>query len=85
MIEENKHIRELYYIDHRNDQLKHTGYDYQTHLFKKTLSNVMFNNPKMNEFLSKLQHLTIYMIESTLIVRNLYNYTVSKYYNNHNN
>ena len=34
---------------------------------------------------NKIKSLLIYTIESNLIARNWFNYTVSKYYNKHNN
>lgn len=85
MIEESKHIKELYYIKHRNDNLKNVGFDYENKLFQRTLSRMMFDNPILNNFLSLLQKQVVLMIESTLVVRNFYNYTVGKYYNKHNN
>jgi len=85
MIEESKHVPELYYIKHRKDDLKNTGFDYQNKLFDRTLSGVMFGNPTLKTFLSYLQNQAVWMIESTLVVRNFWNYTVDKYYNKHNN
>jgi len=85
MIEESKHVKELYYIKHRNDNLLNTGYDYQNNLFRRTMSSVMFDNPTLNSFLSYLQQNVVWMIESTLVVRNFYNFSCGKYYNKHNN
>lgn len=85
MIEREKHIREIYDLNHRKDKLLHTGYDYETNLFDKSLSNVTLGNPTLKSFLDKLRKNTIYMIESNLLVRNFWNYTVGKYYNKHNN
>jgi len=85
MIEKEKQVRELYYIKHRNDDLKHTGFDYENKLFRRVFSGLMFDNPTMNSFLALLQKQAVWMIESTLVVRNFWNYTVDKYYNKHNN
>ena len=85
MIEKDKQVNELYYIKHRNDDLKHTGFDYENRILRKTLSGLMFDNPTMNTFLTYLQKQVVWMIESTLVVRNFWNYTVNKYYNKHNN
>jgi len=85
MIEQSRHINQLWYIKHRNDKLKHTGYDYENNLLRRTLSSQMFNNPITNEFLSYLQGLLVWQIEATLVVRNFWNFTVSRYYNKHNN
>lgn len=85
MIEKTKHVTELYYVKHRKDDLKHTGFDYENNLFKKTMSGMMFENPTLNGFLMLLQKQAVWMIESTLVVRNFWNYSVSRYYNKHNN
>jgi hypothetical protein len=85
MIQKNKHLKEYWYVNHRNDDLKHTGFDYENNLFRKLFSGLMFDNPKLNEFLTKLQEMVVLMLESTLVVRNFWNYTVDKYYNKHNN
>jgi len=85
MIEESKHIKEYYYIKHRKDKLKHTGFDYEKNIFNKTMSNIMFQNPVLNEFLSYLQNHIILMFDSVLIIRNFWNYTVDRYYNKHHN
>ena len=84
-LQESKHIKELWYIDHRKDDLKNTGYDYKNNIFKRTLSNVMFGNPTTAEFLTYLQKQIVLMFESVLLVRNLYNWTVDKYYDKFNN
>lgn len=84
-IEENNHITELYYMKHRKDDLKHTGFDYENKLFERTMSGMMFGNKTMSDFLKLLQKQAVWMIESTLVVRNFWNYTVDKYYNKHNN
>ncbi len=52
---------------------------------RTTFSNVMFQNQMTNDFLNKIKSLLIYTIESNLVARNWFNYTVSKYYNKHNN
>jgi len=85
MIEETKHIKEYYHIKHRNDDLKHTGFDYENNLFKRTMSSVMFDNPTLNSFLMLLQKQAVWMLESTSVCRNFWNYTVDKYSTKHNN
>jgi len=85
MIEKNKHIPELYELKHRHDNLLHTGSNYQEDLLKHTLSNVMFSNPILSNFLLLIQNNITHLIESNLVIRNLFNYTVDKYYNKHDN
>jgi hypothetical protein len=85
MLERESQIKELYDLKHINDNELHTGFDYEENLMQRSLSNVMFQNPTTYQFISKTKYLLLNMIESNLIIRNFFNYTVSKYYNRHNN
>lgn len=84
MIDRDTQIKELYDLKHINDSIE-TGFDYEENLIKNSFSNVMFKNPMTFDFLNKIKPLLIYTIESNLVARNWFNYTVSKYYNKHNN
>ena len=84
MIERDTQIKELYDLKHMNDNIQ-SGFDYEEGLLRTSFSNVMFQNPWMNDFLNQVKSLLLYTIESNLIARNWFNYTVSKYYNKHNN
>ena len=59
--------------------------DYEENLIKNSFSNVMFQNQMTFDFLNKIKSLLLYTIESNLVARNWFNYTVHKYYNKHNN
>jgi len=84
MIEKDMQVKELYELKHMNDDIQ-TGFDYEDGLLRTSFSNVMFQNENTNTFLNKLKSLLIYTIESNLVARNWFNYTVNKYYNKHNN
>jgi hypothetical protein len=84
MIEKDMQIKELYDLKHINDNIK-SGFDYEDGLIKNSFSNVMFKNEMTYNFLNKIKDLLIYSIESNLIVRNWFNYTVNKFENRHNN
>ena len=84
MIEKDMQVKELYDLKHMNDQIE-TGFDYEEGLLRTSFSNVMFQNEVTNNFLIRLKSLLIYCIESNLVARNWFNYTVNKYYNKHNN
>ena len=84
MIEKDMQVKELYELKHMNDKIE-SGFDYEEGLLRTTFSNVMFQNDMTNTFLNKTKSLFIYMIESNLIARNWFNYTVSRYYSKHNN
>jgi hypothetical protein len=84
MIEKDMQIKELYDLKHINDKIE-SGFDYEEGLLRTTFSNVMFQNDMTNSFLNKIKSLLLYSIESNLIARNFFNYTVGRYYNKHNN
>lgn len=84
MIDKDVQIKELYELKHINDKIE-TGFDYEDGLIRTTFSNVMFKNNMTFDFLNKIKNLFIYTIESNLVARNWFNYTVSKYYNKHIN
>ena len=84
MIEKDLQIKELYELKHMNDKIE-SGFDYEEGLLRTSFSNVMFQNQMTNDFLNKIKSLLIYTIESNLIARNWFNYTVSRYYSKHNN
>ena len=84
MIEKDMQIKELYELKHMNDKIE-SGFDYEEGLLRTSFSNVMFQNEMTNNFLNKLKSLLIYTIESNLVARNWFNYTVSRYYLKHNN
>ena len=85
MLDRESQIKELYDLKHINDDEIHTGFDYEENLMSKSLSNVMFQNETTRTFINKIKPLYLNMIESNLIIRNFFNYTVSKYYNRHSN
>lgn len=85
MLDRNSQIKELYDLKHINDNENHTGFDYEENLMSKTLSNVMFQNDTMRGFIKRTKTLHLNMLESNLIIRNFFNYTVPKYYNRHSN
>ena len=84
MIERERHIKELFDLRHINDNIK-SGYDFENNLYSKMLSNVMFKNDTTNNFLMQIQKLSVWMIQSTLVVRNFFDYSVDKHYDKHNN
>lgn len=85
MLYENKHLYFLHIIKHRHDDNKYKGFDYENKLLYRLLSSVLFNNKILKEYLLFIQKLITIQIESVLVIRNFWNYTVDKYYNKHNN
>lgn len=78
-------IKELYLLKHRHDKKESGSYDIENNILKKTLSDFVFSNDTMNEFLLKLQSVYFVWFDQMNMMRNLKNWSVDKYYNDHVN
>jgi len=58
-----------------NDDVKE-GFDYKNQIFERTLSNVMFRDPRKIAILNNMQRVVFALIESVKQIRNFFNYTV---------
>jgi hypothetical protein len=86
MIEKELQIKELYEFRHFHDDFgNNKPLDYENKLLPLIMTDSMFKNNKTRIFLEKLQKLFIWNLESILVLRNFWNYTVGKYYNKHIN
>lgn len=54
----------------------YNGYDYKEQIFAKTLSNIIFLDPKKIPILDRYQKVVFALIESVKQIRNYFNYTV---------
>lgn len=84
MIERESEIKELYDLKHKNDNEIHTHFDYEKNLITKMFPKYVYQNNNMYNFIQKMKDQWIWMIESVLPIKNIFNYTVNKYYNKHN-
>lgn len=85
MLYRDKEITELWDLKHRNDNFSHKGFDYNEKLLTKSLSNFMFHNENMSEFITIIKNSLVLYFDSFNIVRNFKNYLVDKYYDQHIN
>jgi len=71
-----------YRVTYEDDwELKNLGYDYGSNLMKRTLSNYMFRNPNLSEFLTEyLQPIMVSYINAVKYIKIYYNFAVPKYY-----
>ena len=84
-LEKGVHIPELYDLQHRNDKELHNATTYKENVIGRSVSNRLFENDKTAGFLDRLQPMVAEMISSTAVIRNWFNWTVSKYYDRHSN
>jgi len=83
MLFNEKDIKEIYDLKHRNDKLTDKPYDYENNLLKRTLSPHMFNNPNLREYIIRIEKMMVLLFDNISVVRNFKNYIVDKYYNKH--
>lgn len=82
MYYEEQSIPELYYMKHRHDS-DEDFIDYEKMILDKSISPYLYNNDRMNTFLTKLQRLISIFFDNVNIIKNFKNYTVDKYYYKH--
>jgi len=85
MIEKQRHIPELFYLKTKWNNNPNRHFPWEDNMLKKTLSNNMFNNPNMSEYLLQLEQMISLLVESVNVIRNFFNISVNKYYNDHTN
>jgi hypothetical protein len=61
--------------DSAYDRVKE-GFNYKEQIFPRTMSNVIFRDPKRTEILFSIQRIVFALIESVKQIRNTFNYTV---------
>jgi hypothetical protein len=84
MLYKDSKLDEFYTIKHRNDD-DFDFVDYEGQIFYKTLSNHIFKNDMMFNFLTILQKLTSTFFDRMNIAKNFRNIMVDKYYYKHKN
>jgi len=84
-LEKGVHIPELYDLNHRHDNELYNAETYKDRILERSLSKNIYQNNKTAGFLDLLQPMVVTMITSNVILRNWFNWTVSKYYDRHNN
>ena len=84
MLRKEKEISELYELKHFHDNYK-KGFNYENEILKRTLSPHMYDNDNMANFLNKINKMVYLLYTNFLLVRNLKNFFVDKYYNDHIN
>jgi len=84
MLERRSKLDEFYVIKHRNDD-DLDFVNYENNIFYKTLSNHIFKNDMMFNFITNLQPLMAIFFDKMNLVKNFRNIMVDKYYYKHKN
>lgn len=86
MIKGGPHLQRPSYYNwmiHQQDALKNQGFDYETKLLDKTLSNYMLVDARKEFTFLKFQKMLVYVINAVGGIKKAFNYTVSKNYKVH--
>ena len=79
---EGKSIR--YCLEHRNDIILHTGYEYRGQVLKNTLSTMFFIEGKRKNILAKYEKAINFLIDQVKFIKKQFNYTLDKEYRDFN-
>lgn len=71
-------------IMHRNDNIKYLGFDYRGQIFKKTLSNILFNDPKRKSILLNIDDIYSYLIDNIKYIKKTFAWVFPKTYRDFN-
>jgi hypothetical protein len=79
-------MKESLYLKARTrlTRLKNTGFDYKGKLFRKSMSPLLFADPKRAEILDEYEKIMYFLVEKAKLIKTFYNYTVNKDYKNLN-
>ena len=79
-------MKESLYLKARTrlTRLKNTGFDYRGKLFRKSMSPLLFADPKRAEILDEYEKVMYFLVEKAKLIKTFYNYTVNKDYKNLN-
>ncbi len=70
--------------NNRLTRVKNTGFDYEGHIFEKTMSPYLFADPNRKDILFSYEKIIFFLIEKVKMIKTFYNFTVPKDYRNLN-
>lgn len=82
-LEKDLEITELYDIKNRFNSKTNRHYPWEDSILKKSTTSYIWKNENMNEYLTKVEKIMVFMVEKMNYSRNYFNFTVNKYYNDH--
>jgi hypothetical protein len=82
MYYEEQEIPEIRFLKHRHDS-EEDFIDYEKMILDRSVTPYLFNNLRLNYFLTSLQRPISILFDNMNIVKNFKNYMVDKYYYKH--
>jgi hypothetical protein len=83
MLDKEVQIPELYQLRHRHDNFKHRHFPWEKWILKKSTVPMLWKNPNMNGYMTRIEKIMVLFISQVAVVRNFWNISVNKYYNDH--
>ena len=83
MLDRERMIREVYDLQHKHDDDPTAGHRYEDDLLTRSVTPVILRNRQLSWFLGYVQSMMVVMVDQTQELRNLFNYTVDRYYDRH--
>lgn len=68
-------------INHANDDIKNTGFDYREHLLDKTISKQLYANKESASILKEIQKMLYFLVEQVKLLKTRHMFAVDKDYN----
>jgi hypothetical protein len=66
-----EHKPPRFFLEHRNDNIKHNGYDYRGKILKRSLSPVLYLELKRKLILEKMETVVTFMVEHIKHIKGL--------------
>jgi len=82
-LEKDIQIDELYDLKTRFDSKTNRHYPWENNLLKISTTPYIWKNVNMNQYLTQIQEIMVFILEKVNYSRNFFNFTVNKYYNDH--
>jgi len=73
-----------YCLEHRNDIILHSGYEYRDQVLKNSLSQMFFLEGKRSSILNKFEKAIDFLIDQVKFIKKQFNYTLDKEYRDFN-
>jgi len=64
--------------EHRNDDIKNTGYNYEGSQFKNSLSSYLYEDPVKERILVFFEQMIFFLTEYTKMIKKSANYAIEK-------
>jgi len=71
-------------VRHRNDKLKHRGYDYRGNIFKNSLSSAFFLEGKRSGILLQMETMLVFLIDQVKHIKKTFHYGYEKNFRDFN-